>query len=619
MTRSIAKCFIDEDFVQPTCDEETLAIQSASTFINKQTNSIVINLSVLNDRIVCVLDSGVIEILKFSTSEVAKSSLTLYLSDAKSLNRRRQSTNSDPSEHGNKVDDLIDVNESNNNQSITKSDNLIMSKNELLIFLEKEFTHFEIIPRIPLSKSTFSVREINNDLFGSHKLISSELKLEQLAGLIIFNVISNIIFSTGHKDGRVCVREIDIKTGFIKSTGDFRAHRKRVISLSTDSIPSGNTDVIASCDESGQIMVWTVSKIRNQNGTSSLVISRRPQRLFRCEFKYGLYCDLSWQMGIVVVASDLKINLFSIERDEMLRSFFIEYPINRDIKNTYPCTGSPNMIFGENKSIYQNQNIESSKIFMRRIVLSDNGNIIVHIEIAKTMESLLDLDGQFKNQHVLISYSLSGTVTGVQDTINSAITYLDCPDRGSVVVTGHDDGTVFLYDACNLLVIYKFKPHLCCIYQPLSLSPLKVSKEFDTTSNSQRIDSNRNSSKNIKSSIANQSSQSSTTQSSPIISISFGPNRSAPAVICIATESGNIFFRALPDFIRWEKNRTPSTLAQLASVPMKAVKGTIQQAQNWTAETAGVLAQNAKTFADELKKVIEIIILIILFNFSLDE
>ena len=36
---------------------------------------------------------------------------------------------------------------------------------------------------------------------------------------------------------------------------------------------------------------------------------------------------------------------------------------------------------------------------------------------------------------------------------------------------------------------------------------------------------------------------------------------------------------------------------------LQAVKGTIQQAQNWTAETAGAIAQNAKSLAEELKKV----------------
>jgi hypothetical protein len=71
-----------------------------------------------------------------------------------------------------------------------------------------------------------------------------------------------------------------------------------------------------------------------------------------------------------------------------------------------------------------------------------------------------------------------------------------------------------------------------------------------------------------------------------------------------------LFFKALPDFVRWERTRCPTALQQLVQAPLQAVRGTIHKAQNigaWTTEQAGTLAQNAKLFADdaigELKKV----------------
>jgi hypothetical protein len=94
---------------------------------------------------------------------------------------------------------------------------------------------------------------------------------------------------------------------------------------------------------------------------------------------------------------------------------------------------------------------------------------------------------------------------------------------------------------------------------------------------------------------------------SPVLTVTIGPNKSFPALIVVTTMSGNMFFKALPDFVKWERGRSPSALAQLASVPLQAVRGSLQQAHNWTAETAGVLAQNARVLADdalgELKKV----------------
>ena len=65
---------------------------------------------------------------------------------------------------------------------------------------------------------------------------------------------------------------------------------------------------------------------------------------------------------------------------------------------------------------------------------------------------------------------------------------------------------------------------------------------------------------------------------------------------------GELYFKPLPDFIRWEKTRLPSALSQIVNAPLQAVRGTLQQATSfgaWTSEQAGALATNAKSFADE--------------------
>ena len=65
---------------------------------------------------------------------------------------------------------------------------------------------------------------------------------------------------------------------------------------------------------------------------------------------------------------------------------------------------------------------------------------------------------------------------------------------------------------------------------------------------------------------------------------------------------GELYVKPLPDFIRWERGRVPSALAQIVNAPLQAVRGTIQQATSlgaWTTEQAGALAHNAKSFADE--------------------
>jgi hypothetical protein len=53
----------------------------ACTLISKGSNWKVINLAVLNDRVMCLVDSGVIDVLKYSTSDVAKYAMAAYTAE----------------------------------------------------------------------------------------------------------------------------------------------------------------------------------------------------------------------------------------------------------------------------------------------------------------------------------------------------------------------------------------------------------------------------------------------------------------------------------------------------------------------------------------------------------
>ena len=159
----------------------------------------------------------------------------------------------------------------------------------------------------------------------------------------------------------MCIREFDRKTGFVISSADFLVHKRRVVSISSDNIPTGNTDVMVTCDESGIIIVWTIilktiynqgtgsgaggggghnnnrtnSANSNTNNSSSsntyhknsnYIISRRPQRLFYCNPHSSgiMICKISWHLGVIVVVSGDRIHVYSIERDELIRSFYID-------------------------------------------------------------------------------------------------------------------------------------------------------------------------------------------------------------------------------------------------------------------------------------------------------
>lgn len=187
------------------------------------------------------------------------------------------------------------------------------------------------------------------------------------------------------------------------------------------------------------------------------------------------------------------------------------------------------------------------------------------------------------------------------------------------MLCGHRDGSLVVYRAQNLAVLYRLQPDHHCV--PVSLlSPLAggagavsgvITKDPSHVamrnqaygqghSSSSKSSSVGLSGKNLHDHHSGRGQPSPVLDSSAIIAIAVGPVKSAPALLCITTEAGNLYFKALPDFVRWERNRNPTVL-QIASEQLQAVKGSILQAQNWGAETAGVIAQNALA---EFKKVI---------------
>jgi hypothetical protein len=244
----------------------------------------------------------------------------------------------------------------------------ILSKKEPLVCVERDSSHFEVLPRLPLTKlllcrngpasplppplsasaslssvSTTATSQSSSTGNGTNSAhitraasapmpksvqSSSLYALEQAASLVVFSRSGRLALTAGRVDGSIAVREVDPRTGFILSAADFHAHHHRVICLACDSITLARTDVIASCDAFGQTLVWNVFRSKNTSqpsGYSSYLISRRPQRLFRCEPSQHMRCEISWQLGLVVTVSKGVVHIFSVERDERLRAFEYEW------------------------------------------------------------------------------------------------------------------------------------------------------------------------------------------------------------------------------------------------------------------------------------------------------
>eukprot|EP01032_Pedospumella_encystans_P019712 gene19712-22413_t len=515
---------------KPVGDEELIVSQAPSTMIKNVSTMRVVKAEIFTDRVVCVLENGVLEILKFGTSEAAKSALAFSASLPKSkprLSSKAGATGSTKMEPRTSLDiinmdELYDpfaelqreqelrdaqLSDTASQSSVSESGGespapaaqpmQLLRPDEYLIHLERECTHFDVIPRVPLSKA-YKVDWSNDFIFPERFKLdatqSSQLlnlpAVQQVSASIIFNRNCSLMITGGHTDGRVAVREIDSRTGFVKASADFLAHRRRVVALASDAIPSGNTDVMATCDEAGIVMVWTILRTKNLNQPNGVgyVISRRPQRMFRVDPQPDMQLEISWQMGVIVVTSGTKVCVFSIERDELVHTFHVNLeptiPAATHVSdgleggpfvegNGASSTGPEDYLFANKKRNgleWSAHKARHGHTVSRRMALCDFGVVIVHTEtfepIADEGRAATGNEVPVQSKHSIVCTTVSGQRCGLLQC-DAPVSFMSCPDHSEHLLVGYSDGTVQIRCALSLELFYNVQPHLFAIGCPL--------------------------------------------------------------------------------------------------------------------------------------------------------
>lgn len=528
---------------------------------------------ILNTRIACLLSNGVIEVLKFGTSKPAKQALE---AEKRAAVKRRRMSRGQPieplpgtleaSEH--EADSIISFDDeytaaslmnsnsthsANSNTSSPRSPN---QPNEAafalpvpLVMLEPDRAHFDVLPRVFLPPGAAS----RDNIF-------------KTTAAIRVTSSGNFLVTGGHANGSVTVRGLDKETGFLKNSGDYNGHKSRVVHLATDSIADADTDVVASVDDTGHLMVWTISGL-SAPGTridKRNIISRRPQRMFRfplCPTSMPC-CDVVWQMGVVAVASGSALHVFSVERDEIIHALDISltsaelkahpFASQADQASTGTDLTADLLSFSSDMMAASGSTLNAAT-HVKHLALSDNGSMVMHLVYN-------DGHAMSTSKHFLAVHALSGTRLKLIPCM-SDVTFLDIPAHGDVAISGHADGCVYLYEATSLQVLYACCPPLFSIPQNGSID-------------SEIVDGN-----------------------STVLSAKVGPDARFPAMLTVATQGGELYVKSLPDFIRWEKINSPSALSQVVNAPIKAVRTALQNASTLSStigENAGVLAHNVK-------------------------
>jgi hypothetical protein len=291
-------------------------------------------------------------------------------------------------------------------------------------------------------------------------------------------------------------------------------------------------------------------------------------------------------MGVTICATRGYVSIFSIERNERIHL----HDIRHDLKAFLRDKNSSPKLNGDSSSKQLPSTPKKSNLWdlkddviIKRISLCDDGIFIIQVEVitrSSTDEDLLGLNmttpplsssssgGGAMSQHFLVSYSLQGVRLSVYP-LQTPITFLSSPGHGNILILGHRDGRVSFVSSFTLELIYQWFPHDRCLTSIL---------QYKGGGNGVIIPE---------------------PEHAAVIAVRIGPNIRRPAVMTVSTSSGALYIRALPDFIKWEKGIYQSTLSQIVNAPFQAVKGTLQQAHLVAADAAGVIASNAKSFADE--------------------
>jgi len=165
-------------------------------------------------------------------------------------------------------------------------------------------------------------------------------------------------------------------------------------------------------------MVWTVSRVTAPE--ARYVISRRPHRLFYCPHAAGsstCFVDISWQMGVVFVSTVAEILLFSIERDELIRTI----------------------------KLHDDHFSGFTALTVLHLSVSSSGSITVILEADQCQ--------------IFISFTVGGFIIA-QRQFHSTYTTCVCPAKNDVLLCGFSDGSVEILEACSLQSIYSFIPHI---------------------------------------------------------------------------------------------------------------------------------------------------------------
>lgn len=133
------------------------------------------------------------------------------------------------------------------------------TKDKVVVVAESVIGGSITVPRVPVAHIRLGGYIVAPSSAGEQSSFVANTNRIKDSNLTHFLRLDSLVLTAGREDGLIAIRELDPVTGAQLSGGDFKSHKFAVTFLSSDSIPGGNSSLVASSDSAGQVLVWTVS------------------------------------------------------------------------------------------------------------------------------------------------------------------------------------------------------------------------------------------------------------------------------------------------------------------------------------------------------------------------
>jgi hypothetical protein len=272
----------------------------------------VIEIKITNKKLICIRDNGVVDVYKYSMSDSVKAALGLYLKLHSGMPSRRRSSSGSITSAA--AAQSIATSASNSRIIVADGADLISfdafdgttpasaptpssvpteaspaSSTAMVASQAKRPPYWDwctsdgavivvegingssAVPRVPVAHLRLGGHIIATQANSSVEARERALKLANStrirdANITHFLRMDCIVLTAGRADGLISIRQLDPASGAQIAGGDFRGHRFPVTFLASETLPGGQSALVASVDREGLALVWTISISTHQVG-----------------------------------------------------------------------------------------------------------------------------------------------------------------------------------------------------------------------------------------------------------------------------------------------------------------------------------------------------------------